>query len=356
MGHTPQPRFERKRKRWYFTLRGKKYARVRREDIFALYLELIGSEATDKPVRIAELVKKWLTVHPGEWFVYLLTDWAEFEGATGLADLRRNSLAKYRDHLRAKGNSPKTILHKVSHAVRVLRWALESEHIEHLPTIPRLDRVRRRAKDIPLQTLKTILEDLDTARTQRVYRILRFMLATGCRPKEARTARWEDIDLKRRAWRIRRTKTDFDRTIPLLDDAIAVLAEAKRADQPLGIVFRNRDGKPFTRTGLTSVAYRHGFSVYQLRHTVAQYMADTGVDTHIIASMLGHRSLTTTQHYIHVSQKRLREASASLTLPLSDPSLARQTPEKKTDETSSRKAPARKSRKRVSATRRAKSS
>ena len=73
-----------------------------------------------------------------------------------------------------------------------------------------------------------------------------FLVLTACRSGEVREARWEEMDLEEREWRIpaKRMKTSRDHRVPLSTRALAVLGEAKALAGRSGLCFpRRRAGR-----------------------------------------------------------------------------------------------------------------
>ena len=95
-----------------------------------------------------------------------------------------------------------------------------------------------------------------------------FLVLTACRSGEVRGARWEEIDLETREWRIpaERMKTDREHRVPLSTGALAVLREAREFANGSGLVFPSARGGPLPEVAISKVvrelsigAVPHGF-------------------------------------------------------------------------------------------------
>ncbi len=95
-----------------------------------------------------------------------------------------------------------------------------------------------------------------------------FLVLTACRSGEVRGARWDEIDLEAREWRIppERMKTEREHRVPLSAGALAVLRAARGLTDGSGVVFPSARGGPLSELAISKLvrdlgigAVPHGF-------------------------------------------------------------------------------------------------
>jgi integrase/recombinase XerC len=120
-----------------------------------------------------------------------------------------------------------------------------------------------------------------------------------------------------------RGKGAKERLVPIGKKALAsIQAYRQRLDQEAGIaaeadgpLFLNKNKGRLTARSIARILDKLvrecGLTVpvspHALRHTFATHMLDAGADLRAVQELLGHKSLSTTQRYTHVSIDRLME-------------------------------------------------
>jgi integrase/recombinase XerC len=95
----------------------------------------------------------------------------------------------------------------------------------------------------------------------------------------------------------------------------ALLAKRSRVKRA-GAVFLNKNGSRLTARSVGRLLEKHlaqagldaRASPHSLRHSFATHLLDRGADIRSVQELLGHRSLTTTQVYTHVTTNRLKDS------------------------------------------------
>ena len=129
---------------------------------------------------------------------------------------------------------------------------------------------------------------------------LLFLLATGCRPQEARIIEKHHVN-----WTARKVHLDKvpgkkgSRDILLTDEAVALLKKQTSIDgQTDGPIFKNTNGQPWRQQSLACrfqrLKKKLPFNVhcYLTRHSAATEMLDAGASAGAVAAILGHKDAT----------------------------------------------------------------
>ena len=146
------------------------------------------------------------------------------------------------------------------------------------------------------------------------------LLVTGARVGELASLRLADVDVDGGTIRIR-GKGDRERQAFVPEGRVADLLKRhvtgrETTAQRGAALFVSRSGRPAStaciRGRLKSLSASAGVSVtvtpHMLRHTAATSLLEAGVDIRFVQRLLGHKSITTTQLYTHVSDNALRAA------------------------------------------------
>jgi len=160
----------------------------------------------------------------------------------------------------------------------------------------------------------------DTVIGLRDRAILALLYGTGIRATECATLRSGQVDLTRLTITVN-GKGGHERTIPLnpkLGVVLGLYASARGPALPTAPFFRSRFGKPLTRGAVYERVRTWGqrsrvgipLCPHRMRHTFATHLVRTGTHLVTIRDLLGHRQITSTQIYLHVTAEDLRSAAA----------------------------------------------
>lgn len=107
-----------------------------------------------------------------------------------------------------------------------------------------------------------------------------------------------------------------DNTQKLIDEYLKNRLKENTAKGHEDRLFLNNRGKEITRVMVFTIvknAALHAninkrISPHTLRHSFATHLVENGADIQLVQHMMGHASITTTERYIHMSQRHLKKA------------------------------------------------
>ncbi|CAI8275622.1 MAG: Tyrosine recombinase XerD [Bacteroidota bacterium] len=152
--------------------------------------------------------------------------------------------------------------------------------------------------------------------------MLELLYSCGLRVSELTQLNKSDLFFEKGLIRIR-GKGDKLRWVPVAESSSKLIHEYIQKEQkPIkgyeDRVFLNNRGKELTRAMVFTIVKKAALcanlnkkvSPHTLRHSFATHLVENGADIQLVQHMMGHASITTTERYIHMSQRHLKEAIA----------------------------------------------
>ncbi len=224
-----------------------------------------------------------------------------------------------------RGNGPATRNGKLASLGSYYNFLECYEYIEeeHNPTsLIRKARVPSRLPVyLTLEEAKELLTVADaSSQPERDIALLRVALQTGLRVGELVSLRVNDINFKERTLFVQ-GKGNRERMVPLTENTCGALHDYLKVRNPylpqVRALFLNKWGIGMTGEQLNSTfrllcqeagLQKKGLTLRNLRHTCLTLLMQEGADLKALKKLAGHKSLRSTQIYLHVTQKQLKDA------------------------------------------------
>ncbi len=216
--------------------------------------------------------------------------------------------------------SARTLAKKICALKSFWQYLLEDGMSQHNP----LSAIRspRLVKSLPdVLTVREIEEIIagipgEKPRDVRNLAIIELLYGGGLRISELINLRVRDVNLKIGFVKCL-GKRGLERIVPIGKKAVEaagnyISARTPREDE---IFFPNPSGAKFSRMGIWKIVKKlcrnagiaRCITPHTFRHSFATHILQNGADIRVVQELLGHASLSTTQIYTHISQKRLKE-------------------------------------------------
>ena len=158
-----------------------------------------------------------------------------------------------------------------------------------------------------IELLWNISKTDDTAKTAIM------MIYTGVRVSEMLDLKEEDVDLERKCFYIRQSKTAAGvRTVPIADRILPLFEYWKTGKEYLVMLMgKHQDRRSFTKYRWDKLMKRLGMehTCHETRHTFISMMANKGIDERITKSIVGHSGGSITENvYTHIDLQPMLDA------------------------------------------------
>jgi len=211
-----------------------------------------------------------------------------------------------------------------------LRYLVQEEELDVYPPdrVRRFKEEQRKVKVLFREDLDRLLEapDTSTKEGKRDKAILELFFSTGLRLAELRSLNTRDLNYQTREISVRGKRSKL-RVVFLSDRAVTALREYvdARMDHLDPLFIRNHQvaanvmppGEEFrlSRVSIYQVVKKYARaagimskpSPHTLRHSFATDLLRNGADLRSVQELLGHKDLSTTQIYTHVTNPQLKE-------------------------------------------------
>ena len=229
--------------------------------------------------------------------------------------------------LKAKGLSNGRIRNFMNCYRVMLKRAMRLGWIDRLPAFPEGRTIKpSEPRDLVLDPswVSALLEQLDSPHNRL---LVRFLYLTGARVSEALNLEWSRCSFERRRIQFIKTKTLNPRALPMSDELRDILIKCQRLNQrgPFYQSYADIYRDYMAAKEHVCFALKLGDTVqkewviHTLRHTCLTQLAMRGATAIQIMEWAGHKSLSTSQKYVHQSSINL-ESLAGFSSCLNDDS------------------------------------
>jgi site-specific recombinase XerD len=251
------------------------------------------------------------------------------QGDTAPGQVTARHVLEYVNHLRQdRHNGDAAVNRQVTVLKNFYRAIVAMGHLEPAANpLAHFPKMKAKPRKLPVVLSVEEVQNLlgkppsDIVLGLRDRAILVLLYGTGIRASECATLTEENVDFVANTVRVF-GKGGHERTIPLnpkVTESLQAYRQARGEVPRRGAFFRSRTGKAMSRNAIYERVRTYArrahidkrVSPHTLRHTFATHLVRAGVGLVTIRDLLGHRLITSTQIYLHVTGEDLRSAAAS---------------------------------------------
>ena len=238
----------------------------------------LAGKRKETSISFQEAARKTHQANLGRWSAQTARNWLkslELHVLPILGDMRIDAISR-QDILRTLTrndfwiNQPQTAK-KIRQRVRmVLHWAVAHGVIEKNvaddsmdAALPAVQKKSTNLRAMPFNEVGAALQTVDGSTASNAVKLcIRFLVLTACRSGEVLGATWKEVDDQKWCIPGKRMKSGVEHRVPLSDEAVAVLEQARELSDGSGFVFPSpkRRGSPLSSMSLTMTMRKVGLS------------------------------------------------------------------------------------------------
>jgi len=246
------------------------------------------------------------------------------DSPTRLFQISPSIIEQYKLH-RLNIVKPQTVSNELNCLHHFFRYAVSMKYIASNPTQD-IKKIPPAKKKVPRFLTEDEIARLTSQCSPRLRDITTVLLNTGLRWGELQNLEWNDIDWNEKMIHIRvkerwSPKGD-ERRIPMNEPVQETLRNLpRRSNWVFTTSTGNHVRQQGTWTAFKKACQRAGLenvTLHTLRHTFASHLVMAGVDLATVSKLLGHKDISTTMIYSHLSPDHLKQAVEKLELCMED--------------------------------------
>ncbi|GAB0157815.1 tyrosine-type recombinase/integrase [Chryseobacterium sp. Alg-005] len=238
------------------------------------------------------------------------------------------SIVKEYEQYREKGNLPKDYIRYLkqrknkNNPEKLLSNNTVNNHLTALKLYRnyRKETLQKETSLVICKSLKTIIPEIEILNPEEIQNLFETAVNTrdkavlcclyylGLRAGESAELLLEDVDIENAKVLIRKSKTGYQREVPIHSKALEIFTDYLQIREEKGECFLQGLKGNLTPSGIEfiieKIAEKSSITkrIYPhlLRHSIASHLLKNGMKLEKVSRFLGHRSLESTQRYTHL--------------------------------------------------------
>lgn len=253
-----------------------------------------------------------------------LTDYMDAQEIAAFEQVDTELLQAYIRKMEEQGRKAATISRFIASVRAFFAWQVSDGQREDNPALKLVSpKIEKKAPEILSQAQIVRLLDQPSSQAPKELRdkaMMELLYATGIRVSELIALELTDINLSLEYVTCRDGRKE--RTVPFgsnAREALELYLQKSRpklvSDERCTLLFTNCSGEPMSRQGFWKIVKYYGrqagldeeITPHTLRHSFAAHLLGNGADLKSVQELMGHSDIATTQIYMQLSDRRIRE-------------------------------------------------